>query len=222
MRTLVVFFSLALIASHKMHAQDTVSHWSAGVLFGADICYRSLQTESSLEYTAGVYDSIEHAVSGKTLGMRVGYTIGTNLQVQSGMQYTSRGYRVDSLFEASIAGMRMKYHCIELPLMVRYSFGNGKVKPIVRAGAALTFLLASKTEYDRIGVNATYALDDATVLNGVGVNVNAALGAAFTLSNSWSADLLINGNQALLPLVDAPLSRRLNSVGLCLEMRHTF
>lgn len=217
-----VIFGFALCWATQLVAQDTTQHWSGGVVMGVDACYRSLSATSDLEESQSVYDSLEQNVLGQTFGIRLGYALNSRLCLQSGVHFISRGYRVDSLPEASIASMQFRYRMMEVPVMLRFTGVSGAIRPVVRVGCSFTYLLSDKTTYDRVGVNATYLLANNSDLRSIGLNVNAALGAAFTLTNRWTLDALLCGNQAVLSLVDAPLQRRLNSAGIWLEITRNF
>jgi len=217
MKASISFLLLVVISACAAVAQDSTSHWRIGVAAGPDFCYRSLSVDAGMDDSKTIYDSLETPCWGKTGGIRIAYDLNPHLQLQSGLHYNTRGYNVDTLLESSIANFQFRYSRVEIPLMVRYSPADGAIRPVVRLGASINYLISADLNYERIGVNATYAMLNDDAQNKIGLNVTAALGAAFTLTDSWNVDVLLCGNQSLSPMVDAPIQRRLNALGMWFE-----
>lgn len=86
--------------------------------------------------------------------------------------YTRRGAKADILGET----VHLKYNYLEVPILARYFFGNGTIRPSIFLGPSLNFLLSAKSGDE--DVKSSTASFDFVGVVGAGVNIK-------TLENQW-------------------------------------
>lgn len=86
--------------------------------------------------------------------------------------YTQRGAKADILGET----VHLKYNYLEVPILARYFFGNGTIRPSIFLGPSLNFLLSAKSGDEDVK-SGTTSFDFVGVV-GAGLNIK-------TLENQW-------------------------------------
>lgn len=155
-KLLILFLSLPLFSQ----AQDAPkSKWSIGANFSTDINYRKLENTTDDPF----YDEIKEESNtreknrmGYTGGVTLGYNITSKLSLSSGVQFSQKGYHSKPIYLTyrSISGQTKNrtasyirtYDYIDVPLHLRYAFGNRKLQFIAGAGLNLNILLDSREE----------------------------------------------------------------------------
>jgi hypothetical protein len=155
-KLLVTILSIPLF----LQAQDTPkSRWSVAANFSTDINYRKLENTTDDPF----YDEIKEESNtreknrmGYTGGVTLGYNITSKLSLSSGVQFSQKGYHSKPIYLTyrSISGQTKNrtasyirtYDYIDVPLHLRYAFGNRKLQFIAGAGLNLNILLDSREE----------------------------------------------------------------------------
>ncbi len=93
-------------------------------------------------------------ISQYTAGLQFEKEIGSHLAFITGGQYTSRGFTARENFNVALFGIdlpidaridtRLEY--VEVPLMLKYSIGEGGVTPYVKAGASTAYAISGKLQ----------------------------------------------------------------------------
>ena len=87
-----------------------------------------------------------------TAGIQFGKEIGNHWDIVTGAQYSSRGFTARDKFNIGVFGLdlpvdaridtRLEY--IEVPLMLKYSIGDGNITPYIKAGATAGYAVSGK------------------------------------------------------------------------------
>lgn len=100
----------------------------------------------ALDFLDGVLPAIKN-MTGMRVGVFTEFPIGNQLAFQTGLDYAEKGFSFRENFNVNVfefpipigatVNARMKY--FEVPLVAKYSLGNGNVKPYVKAGGTLGY-----------------------------------------------------------------------------------
>lgn len=98
-----IFFLIVILLSNSAFGQDKVAgknrRFFIGVNFSPDYCYRSLSknidsiSNSKWNYAKNIEDSVEIPKLGYTAGINFGYQIKSWLSIETGLQYSDKGYK---------------------------------------------------------------------------------------------------------------------------------
>ena len=87
-------------------------------------------------------DGDTKALTGFTLGVGMDYGFSENWSLQSGLMFTSKGFKVKDAFKA-----RPIY--LDIPILAAYKFNiSDNTKFVINAGPYLAFGLGGKVKYD--------------------------------------------------------------------------
>jgi hypothetical protein len=209
-----ILIILSMLSCVFANAQDTLSKWTLGAVGGLNRSY--IQIKSSGEpNTAEIWNSFEEPSWGGYVGVRVSYFIQPKMELISGLNFADRGYRIDTLQEAGLHNIKFQYRFLEIPVALNYGFNlNNKNQVITSLGIAARMLVSDKMLYEKFNQTAVYEMSDIQAENTINTNVTASLGLRRLITETFNLDVYIQGNRALSPLGDGPVSRYLNSLGM--------
>jgi hypothetical protein len=92
----------------------------------------------------------------------------------------------------------------------------------LNASINAAFLIDNTLQYSKDGQTARFEMEAVQNAKPIGWNVSAGLGVRRAVTNTANVDLYLGGNQALSPLAEGSLERRLFSLGLYLSITDTF
>lgn len=217
-----IICSFLFLACQVVSAQDTLGSWSFGIAGGVDRCYRSLNVESD-ESAKSLWDSLESPVLRATAGVRISYYLRSSLQVVSGMYFTEKGYRIDTLEEAGLHQLAYRYRFLELPLGFIFSQKvNAKNDILFGSSFSARILLSDPVYYQKLGQTAEFEMVSTQENNRLNLNVSAMLGVRRHITNTATLDLFLSGNQSVTALADGVALRYLNSVGIHIVLARRF
>ncbi len=216
-------YILLFVLSCDAIAQDTLSKWSWGVVGGVESMGRSLTDANDDQDVVDQWNSLEENVWRLSGGVRLQRSLTNHVSFYTGLNYSDRGYRIDTLQDAGINTLDFHFRYVELPVGVFYSgLKFGKNSLLVGAAVNLGLSINDVVYYNKNGQTAQFEMGAVSNLNSVIVNVSAALGIRRAITNTANLDVYFNGNQSLTPLAQGSLERRLNSVGLILAVTSAF
>lgn len=205
------------------YGQDSTLHRALGISFSNDLCYRLTSAENELTETKKNFDSLEVARYGYTFGVFGGYNVSPNFSVQAGLNFSRRGYAIDTLEEAGLVNMKFSYSFIEVPLRVRYVLRTQrKIQPVVTLGFNTGFLLRNKTFYNEIGIAGRKTYQDGQKMIPINFGIVASLGFQKNIWPNYIFQLDGVYRQSITPLSDTPLKRHLFSAGVNLSLMRLF
>ena len=159
-KLLFILLSLPLFSQ----AQDSPkSKWSIGANFSTDINYRKLENTTDDPF----YDELmeesntrEKNRMGYTGGVTLSYNINPRISLSSGVQFSQKGYHSKPIYLSfrsigsngtletrnRTASYIRTYDYLDIPLHLRYAFGNRKLQFIAGAGLNLNILIDSREE----------------------------------------------------------------------------
>lgn len=216
-------YILLFVLSCDAIAQDTLSKWSWGVVGGVDRMGRQLTDASDNQDAVDQWNSLEENVWRLSGGVRLQRSLTNHVSLYTGLNYSDRGYRIDTLQDAGINTLDFHFRYVEIPVGVFFSgLKFGKNSLLVGAAVNLGLSINDVVYYNKNGQSAQFEMEAISNLNPVIVNVSAVLGIRRAITNTANLDVYFNGNQSLTPLAQGSLERRLNSVGLILAVTSAF
>lgn len=187
-----IFLLLILICSCCSFGQ--YEKWSFGFHLAPDLCYRWLPKDNS---SSGEFSNNVTKIGFHT-GLGVAYKLNARLSLEAEIRYSSLGFRTRSdqyeglPSESEWTSKRYYYfNYVELPLGLRYTLGDGKIRGIATAFISPAIMF----NYKRIlNVNPTNQDDfEVEEVNASGSNFNLftglRVGVSYNLSNKFSLQI---------------------------------
>jgi len=204
-------------------AQDTTGRWSLGLVGGIEQCGRMLRHVNDDNMAIEQWNGLEKNVWRITGGLRAEWKLTQHWSLLTGLSYADRGYRIDTLTEASLNDLDYHFRFVELPVGVVYnskSFGRNSL--LASAQITLGYSLNNVLYYRKDGQSAIFEMPAFQGVNPFQSNVSAALGVRRAINERANADIYFSGNQSLLPIADGPLERRMYAVGFFIAVTNRF
>lgn len=126
-----------------------------GYNFSPDYSYRTLHNIDILggDFMVKSRNDYEDGKFGFTTGLRVGFDVSSSLQLETGLQFSNKGYKTKNSELVYIdydpnaptkARFNYNYKYLGIPLNARFSFGENKLRIVASAGVMTNFLLNVK------------------------------------------------------------------------------
>ncbi len=241
MKNTVAFFLLAFISA-RAFAQEKKSKFSLSAFISPTVAHRILRADNSVpDAIKEVYNDIETPKLGYSAGLLASYAVHEKVRIQTGISFSNNGYlfkKNDLTFGNQFNGTGFdpalfpngmpdaikivyQHYYIDVPVQVKYTFlKKKKLSFYAVAGTEANFNLSNKktvtfwyeddkdreTTDDNLNGGYEYRKYNCSVTGGVGMDI--ALGSKVNIFVQPTY------RQMLFSIVDAPLERRLYSVGL--------
>lgn len=204
-------------------AQDSTGKFLIGISFSNDLCNRLSLADDEVVQMKNDFDSLESFQYGMTTGMFAGYSLRSNLTLQAGAYFANRGYKIDTLQQASIANVKFNFRYVEVPVRLNYVFRNSwKLKPFFSAGLSMSLLVQNKTFYRTIGVAGIDDYRDEQKLAPIVYGMNASIGFQKEIQEEYLFQCEVIYRQSVSSISDTPLKRYLNATGINLSLIQKF
>lgn len=151
-----IFTWTIFLFSFSTYGQDTISikerGFIIGVNFSPDYCYRTLTKQidtlsnTSWKQIKHLHDSIEKAKFGYTFGINFGYQINKRICLETGLQYSNKGYKTIPINSFDSFGKMtniINYYYLDVPIKINYFFLKKRLQLLVSAGTTLNLFLYS-------------------------------------------------------------------------------
>jgi hypothetical protein len=182
-----------------------------------------LKAEDGSNADLDIWNGLEEKVWRFAGGLRIQRELGSGLSLFSGINYINRGYSIDTIQDAQLNTLDYSFKSIELPLGFAFQPATGRKNSLLlNASINAAFLIDNTLQYSKDGQTARFEMEAVQNAKPIGWNVSAGLGVRRAVTNTANVDLYLGGNQALSPLAEGSLERRLFSLGLYLSITDTF
>ena len=151
MKKILIF--LLITCANQSSGQDSVkvndSRFFIGGSFTPEYSYRTIKKDKDLpddtwEFASNIMDSVEVAKFGYSAGMSFGYYLTNKLSVESGLQFSNKGYKTIPLnyiidwenpgSYLAVATISYRYYYLDVPLKLNYEFFNNRFQVITGIG----------------------------------------------------------------------------------------
>lgn len=214
---------LFIAVSTDSLSQDTLSDWSFGLVGSVEQCGRALTHKDGDQGIIDQWNALEKNVWRLSGGLRAERKLSDHFSLLTGLNYTDRGYSIDTLKEGRLNDLNFHFRYVEVPVGVIYtgkSFGKNAL--LASAGMSVGYAVSNVLFYRKDGQSALFDMQAVSDINPFQANVSAALGVRRTITNSANADFYISGNQSLLPLSQGSLERRFYALGFFVALTNHF
>ena len=178
--------------------------------------YRSIDAnESAFKDVAEQWNELEKGSykGGISLGLVLPLT--ERITIQSGLQWAQRGYKLDTIQDASITGMKHHFTAIELPVKVNYMLTDGKAwNPYVSFGVSLGYIVKSKTTFQRLGQTPEFDFYPEGRLQHMQLGAIGSLGFIRAIDDQSQLFIAADYYQSFVPVMESTIERRLNHLGV--------
>jgi hypothetical protein len=145
MKRLCLLFALLIGCSNWSLAQSS-SPWSFGISFYPNQSVKSEASAIIVDYVDGASTSTEESKLAFVFGGTVSYQLSKHWEIQSGLLYDDKGYKIEEEFNRTNTGPGKATHNVHvnylgIPLMVRYKFGQKDVRFFLGSGISSDFFL---------------------------------------------------------------------------------
>ncbi len=241
-------FSLASFSQESVPVNNEKGFYF-GINVSGDYCYRDLvinESNSITEITVDSRNKNEIPRISYTGGLNVGYQISKNVGIETGIQYSEKGYareledlvygdmidpRLGFIYPESstspIENIRINYrfNYLDIPLKAVFKLGNRKLRFIGSIGVVTNVFLNEKRtiryEYED-GRTSRKVSSTPNEYNSVNVSPTLSIGVDYKLSEKFNLRLEPTYRYGLMQIIDAPISAHLWSAGLNFSCYYSF
>jgi opacity protein-like surface antigen len=229
MKPLLLFLILIPISAWSQDStQFTANRFSIGLTFSPDYCYRFLKSNSGYDWITESRNDHEIPKFGYTAGASLSYKYKKNMQFESGLFYSNKGYSsdwsdlifLDEDFTQDSVKLKSTYifHYIDIPLKMNYMLIDRKFKLFITAGVSANVFLSQQTrwvtefrdgitEYDK-------TKGDRRGFHAVDLAFLAGLGAEYKFSKKLRLHLEPLYRQSLISFMDSSIKGYFYSFGI--------
>lgn len=218
-----LFFAFILIAGTG-YSQESNSklRWHASAIgFYSNRLISSNEQSASDQLSA--WQDAERGVVRGGLQMGLDWNVSQHMELSGGIQFANRGYRLDTLFDASISVMKRNYSFIEVPITANYRLMNfGHWMPVVGLGIQAGFMCDHRIGYKRIGQTPWFEMNEDYPLNKFQLGFVSSIGVLRDIDEKSTLSLACEYYQSLSSIYTGNISRRLNHLGIRFGIQRRF
>jgi Outer membrane protein beta-barrel domain len=231
----ISFLIILFLIFHTLSAQEIVSKTEQkpfffGLHFSPDYSYRQLVNNDGQSVTQTIVrarDRIEKARMGFTTGVSFGWNISSNLQIESGLFYSAKGYKTNKELLVYIPpassddpiAVKNVYRkqFLDVPLRIVYQWGGKRLQVAPSGGMVLNLFLHqglitySYYETGEVKKGKAKLQDDIRKLN---LSVQLGMGLRYRLNDRLKLMVEPVLRYGLLNSADTPVAEKLWTAGL--------
>jgi hypothetical protein len=231
----VIIFMLTLISLNSYGQDNTATtdfkRVQIGVNVSTDIAYRTLQNNEgsqSMAHRIDSYNDIEIPKISYTAGANVSFNINKLLSLETGVQYSNKGYQTKMLaipFETLVydpntptaeGKMIYDYHYIDIPVKANFTIGQNKVRFFSSIGLTANILIDATQSSIIVAQNETtkYKHDTNYGYNKLNISPTISVGIDYKINNNMNLRIEPTFRYGILSIIDAPIQGYLYNGGL--------
>ena len=145
MKEMCFLFALLMGCGSWGLAQSS-SPWSFGLLLYPNQSVKSEASAIIVDYVDGASTSSEESKLAFAFGGTVSYQISQHWEIQSGLLFDDKGYKIEEEFNRTNTGpgkatYNVHVNYLDIPFMIRYKFGQNCVRFFLGSGISSDFFL---------------------------------------------------------------------------------
>ncbi len=219
---------LVTIFSYGQDKTDVkMKRFQIGINISPDICYRTLannDNSASSDIVIKSRNSYETEKLGITTGLNVRYFLNEKLGLETGFQYSIKGFQTEWKtgipIDPPVSPYRFKFvddfHYLEVPIKAKYTIYNSKVRLFISGGVSTGFMLEKKYyvvyKYDDRSVR-NYRSDNYEY-NKINITPMIGFGAEYQFKNNSHIVIEPTFRHGISKTTDTPVTAYLYSFGL--------
>jgi hypothetical protein len=239
-----ILYLCSILFFHDFFAQDSLKtksinnrrSFSIGVNISPDYCYRTITNSTNTAFGSYIFESRnarEIAKLGYTAGVDIMYTISKRLSIETGLQFSNKGYsnkyveltfgdpidpRYGFTYSSGTVSQPVNfrfiysYYYLDIPLRAIYSFGRNKIRFVTGLGITTNIFLIQKT----IGVfDNGYEITSKSTnsVRRINFSPTISLGGDYKINSRFNLRAEPTFRYGFMKTVDAPLGDHLWNAG---------
>jgi Outer membrane protein beta-barrel domain len=226
---LLLFVSIPLFTQAQKKSTQS-KKLRLGVNFAPEYSYRSLSVnkkDAPIEFIVPIRNDNEKAIIGFSLGANASYQLNNLLNIEFGINYSAKGYKINAqalTFEdqlgtsgfGQITGSS-KFHYIEIPIKLGFTFGEKKTQFIAAVGITTGFLLSNKNNLSikyPDGNIENFTNNGGITYRKLNINPTIAVGLNHNINSKSNIKIEPTFKYGIIAIADAPIKERLWSIGI--------
>jgi len=199
-----------------------------GMVVSPDYCFRTLKNNDGSEYSnllISARNEREIPKFGYTAGINVCYNINSNIGIESGIQYSNKGYQTKNLvaifgvpgqFEPIESKFKYDFHCIDIPLKLNFAAGTGNVRFISSLGIT-TNIFVKETQIFYVYFPGNTDINSGPTgfnYNNVNISPTVSVGIDYKIKDRMNLRIEPAFRYTILKIIDSPITGYLYSGGI--------
>ena len=225
----------------KLNAPQEFKRFLIGINISPDYCYRTLESTTGSSISNSIIDwrnESEEFKIGYTAGLNFCYNISKNFGIESGVQYSNKGFAlsasnftyaemIDPRYgftyptNGTIGPKKVKfidnYHYLDVPVRAIFSFGEKRISFVASIGVTTNILInATQTnvfEYEN-GDTKRNTVDQPNDYNPINLTPTFSVGIDYKISKKINLRVEPMFRYGLLKIIDTPVTAYLWNGGL--------
>ncbi len=208
--------------------QSDFKRFQIGINFSPDICFRTLkinENHSTSNLVLNQRNKIETMKFGYTSGLNVCFSITKFIGMETGIQYSNKGYQTKFIDltsnqpDPSIPNkikIIYNFHFIDIPLKVNFTLGKKKVRFFSSVGLTANILIKETQTSILVFSNHTDKQTQPTSYdyNKTNISPTISLGIDYKINNRMNLRVEPTFRYGVLKIINAPLTGYLYNGGL--------
>lgn len=229
-------FSILTMISVNSYGQDQIKETPTadfkriqiGINVSPDICFRTLKNnDGSLmsNIVMKMNNENETVKVGYTTGLNVGFNINKNIGIETGIQYSNKGYQTKFnhlIFGQSDASTPNKskfvynFHYIDIPIKANFTIGKKSVRLFTSIGVSTNIFIKEIQTSVLVYTDHTNKKTSPTIFDYKSVNISPTIsvGIDYKINSSMNLRVEPTFRYGVLKIIDAPVTGYLYSGGL--------
>ena len=224
----VIVFLLIFLNTTAFGQQTEISstkHFSVGITFSPDYCFRTLNIDQAGQWVVDLRDSLEQAKFGFTTGLSFRFELSKKINIESGLKFSDKGEQmkdIELIFLEPEPNDPVKstliyhYQYLDIPIKVNYFIFNKKPKIFISAGVSTNIFLNNRiTSILEYADGSTERNNSANIsqLDKVNIAGLCGLGIDFDISRKFNIRYEQIFRHSLTPIINVPLKQYSYSIG---------
>jgi hypothetical protein len=221
---MVIWYSRAIGAENTDSVSVLSRHGrvSIGLIFSPEYCYRNLSSDNKSNEISQFIEgrnNIEVPKFGYTTGINVQYALSKKFSIESGLNYSNKGYSVDFFTRNYEYYSVYNLYFMDVPLAVNFTVPGKRLQLNFAAGFIANLLWNAK-QSDEIrniynGSKISQESDVSGNLNS-GISTSISLGLIYNLTNNFRLSLMPVYRYSLSDFKESSVYEKLWSAGITL------
>ena len=216
-----------LMAQGQEMETKSQKKWSFGLNFSPDYCYRTLQEETTSPMFLNRRNETEIPKVGYTAGASILWRIHRNVELETGLQYSDKGYKTNKLNLSWVSNdvhlpsnyqIVYRYQYFDIPVKLNYYLINTKLRLFVTGGMSINIFNRQQTKLIIEETNDSHSStlsENDLGFSTLNFSVLVGGGILYPVTKSWSVRLQPLYRMSLTPLRPSNgLKEKLFSTGL--------
>ena len=227
---IIISILFAPILSIAQESVNKESKFSVGVNFSPNYSYRTLKYPDNLQSFVDDRERSEHPSFGFNTGIAVQYLLMKKFEVELCIQFSRQTHMLKEVtvvgtmgnVSMGLADVQLRYHYIEIPILVNYRIVNQKFFGYISAGVSINQFLNDESKawltYSNGDNEVVHSESGILDFNKTVVGLVGGVGLGYHISEKLNLRVEPLFRYSLAPLAEAPIDQYNYSIGCQIGM----